>query len=153
MARRFLPAVPLLAAPPSGDTGWDVFALTYHVEAPLNAVISAAHLEVYNRLFSFLWRLKRVEFTLSNTWCKHMMASHKLRVCACVRARTGAGVWCSLCLQGAQMRVAVYAEAWRCAVGSFAWLARTNRRCGVCYTGSTSSAPKWQTSPPRLPTT
>lgn len=63
-----------------GDSGWDVFALQYHVNAPINAVISPQHLEVYNQLFTFLWRLRRVEYTLSNTWCRHMTASHRLSV-------------------------------------------------------------------------
>lgn len=64
----------------SGDSGWDVFALQYHVNAPINAVVSPQHLEVYHQLFTFLWRLRRVEYTLSNTWCRHMTASHKLSV-------------------------------------------------------------------------
>ena len=64
----------------AGETGWDIFALHYVVKTPLNTVISPAHMDIYNRLFSFLWRLKRVEYTLSNTWCKHMTASHQLRV-------------------------------------------------------------------------
>jgi gamma-tubulin complex component 3 len=64
----------------TGDSGWDVFALEYVVQAPINAVISVQHLEMYNQLFTFLWRLRRVEYTLSNTWCRHMTASHRLSV-------------------------------------------------------------------------
>ena len=68
-----------------GDSGWDVFSLKYHVDAPINAVISQQHLALYHKLFAFLWRLRRVEYTLSNTWCRNMTASHALSVGDVVR--------------------------------------------------------------------
>lgn len=64
----------------SGETGWDIFSLTYHVTAPLTAVLTKDAMATYARLFRFLWKLKRVEYLLSNTWCRHMTAAHALRV-------------------------------------------------------------------------
>eukprot|EP01138_Halocafeteria_seosinensis_P009649 gb/GECG01009860.1/.p1 GENE.gb/GECG01009860.1/~~gb/GECG01009860.1/.p1 ORF type:complete len:1022 (+),score=109.43 gb/GECG01009860.1/:1-3066(+) len=63
----------------SGETGWDIFSLTYYVTAPLTAVLTNDAMATYARLFRFLWQLKRVEYLLSNTWCRHMTAAHALR--------------------------------------------------------------------------
>ena len=63
-----------------GDEGWDVFALTYKVDTPVNAVLTPAALDRYLRIFNFLWRLKRVEYGLCNTWCRHMTSAHSLKV-------------------------------------------------------------------------
>lgn len=52
-----------------GDIGWDVFTLDYRVEEPLNAVIwDHKSMKEYLRVFNFLWRIKRVSFTLNTTW-------------------------------------------------------------------------------------
>ena len=79
-------AVQLMQAS-EGDDGWDVFALTYKVDTPVNAVLTPAAMDRYLRIFNFLWRLKRVEYSLCNTWCRHMTATHTLKVCGVV-------VWC-----------------------------------------------------------
>lgn len=34
----------------------------------------------YMRIFNFLWQLKRVEYSLNATWCRHMTAAHVLEV-------------------------------------------------------------------------
>lgn len=50
------------------DLGWDVFTLDYHVDAPINTVFSPNVMLQYLQIFNFLWRLKRVEHTLSASW-------------------------------------------------------------------------------------
>lgn len=60
-------SVRLLEANP-GDTGWEVFSLDYMVDAPLNAIIDAKAMGQYRVAFHMLWRLKRVEWSLSNAW-------------------------------------------------------------------------------------
>lgn len=45
---------------------------------PCNAIFSAAALAAYRRLFTFLWRLKRVEHSLTAVWRKHCTASRLL---------------------------------------------------------------------------
>lgn len=48
--------------------GWDVFSLEYHVDTPINTVFNTAAMHNYLKVFHFLWRLKRVEYTLSSAW-------------------------------------------------------------------------------------
>ncbi|KAI9189378.1 Microtubule-nucleating Tub4p (gamma-tubulin) complex component [Blastocladiella emersonii ATCC 22665] len=57
--------------PSAGDIGWDVFSLDYHLDAPLNTVITRESLEFYLRVFNFLWRLKRAERVLNRGWREH----------------------------------------------------------------------------------
>ncbi|EDV25710.1 uncharacterized protein TRIADDRAFT_23488, partial [Trichoplax adhaerens] len=51
-----------------GDTGWDIFSLDYHVDGPISTVFTAQCMINYLRMFNFLWRLKRMEFVLGETW-------------------------------------------------------------------------------------
>jgi len=67
-----------LLSPSEGDVGWDVFTLDYHVTQPLNTIITSSAMEKYRKLFHFLWRLKRVEHTLSVTWKRHSIRNCKL---------------------------------------------------------------------------
>ncbi|KAI8622527.1 Spc98 family-domain-containing protein [Chytriomyces sp. MP71] len=55
-----------------GDSGWDVFTLDYHTDSPINTVFPAQSMHQYMKLFTFLWRLKRVEHSLSVSWRKGM---------------------------------------------------------------------------------
>ncbi|KAI8061728.1 gamma-tubulin complex component protein [Gongronella butleri] len=57
------------------DLGWDVFTLDYHVDSPINTVLSPPAMNQYLRIFNFLWRLKRVEYTLTATWRRWGTAS------------------------------------------------------------------------------
>ncbi|OQR84090.1 gamma-tubulin complex component [Achlya hypogyna] len=60
----------------SGDEGWDVFALHYKLQAPLNTVIQETTMSEYLRMFSFLFRVKRVEHSLTNCWGRDMNLIH-----------------------------------------------------------------------------
>ncbi|KAL8698110.1 MAG: hypothetical protein Q9224_002000, partial [Gallowayella concinna] len=55
-----------------GKIGWDVFTLEYKVDAPVDVVITPWANKQYLAVFSYLWRIKRVEFALGSTWrrCK-----------------------------------------------------------------------------------
>ncbi|ORX79680.1 Spc97/Spc98, partial [Anaeromyces robustus] len=66
-----------LLSPSEGDVGWDVFTLDYHVSQPLNTIITSSAMEKYRKLFHFLWRLKRVEHTLSSSWKRHSIRNLK----------------------------------------------------------------------------
>lgn len=48
-----------------GDQGWDVFSLDYAVEEPINTILTPVIITGYLKIFNFLWKLKRVEHTLS----------------------------------------------------------------------------------------
>lgn len=60
-----------------GDIGWDVFTLDYRVDKPLDTVIlDRRSVTEYLRVFNFLWRIKRVSFTLNTTW-RQMTAAER----------------------------------------------------------------------------
>ncbi|MCJ1312159.1 Microtubule-nucleating Tub4p (gamma-tubulin) complex component [Agyrium rufum] len=55
-----------------GEQGWEVFTLEYKVDAPADVVLTAWSNQQYLKAFNFLWRIKRVEFSLSRTWRRCM---------------------------------------------------------------------------------
>lgn len=67
--------VKLLEASP-GDTGWEVFTLDYLIEPPLSAVVHKNAMRSYRTAFHMLWRLKRVEWTLSLGWKRVLLLTH-----------------------------------------------------------------------------
>ena len=69
--------VQLLRTP--GASGWDAFSLDYAAPAPINVVLSAAAMAQYRQLFTFLWKVKRVEHSLTKVWRKHTTAARLIR--------------------------------------------------------------------------
>ncbi|KAI9997629.1 hypothetical protein PInf_001560 [Phytophthora infestans] len=65
----------------SADTGWDIFCLHYNLQAPVNSVIPASSMLQYQQIFDFLWRMKRVEHSLSASWSKDMNLGHEVQGC------------------------------------------------------------------------
>jgi gamma-tubulin complex component 3 len=59
-----------------GDTGWEVFSLDYAVDTPLNAIVHQEASVRYRRAFVMLWRLKRVEWSLSASWKSFLTFTH-----------------------------------------------------------------------------
>ncbi|CAN6627622.1 spindle pole body component Spc98p [Trichomonascus vanleenenianus] len=54
-----------------GDIGWDVFTLDYRVDRPLDVVLlNRQSMTEYLRVFNFLWRIKRVSYSLYTGWRK-----------------------------------------------------------------------------------
>lgn len=51
-----------------GESGWDVFALEYKVDAPLDTVLSPSAMESYAKIFRWLFAIKRVEHSLEEAW-------------------------------------------------------------------------------------
>lgn len=64
----------------TADSGWDIFCLHYRLDAPVNSVINDNAVLEYQKIFDFLWRLKRTEFSLSASWTKDMNLGHMLQV-------------------------------------------------------------------------
>jgi gamma-tubulin complex component 3 len=67
--------VRLLDASP-GDTGWEVFTLDYHIDSPLSAVVHPGAMIQYRSAFNMLWKLKRLEWSLSASWKQLMSFNH-----------------------------------------------------------------------------
>ncbi|GJN33848.1 hypothetical protein PR202_gb22474 [Eleusine coracana subsp. coracana] len=51
-----------------GDHGWDVFSLEYDARVPLDTVFTASVMKMYLKVFNFLWKLKRVDHSLTGVW-------------------------------------------------------------------------------------
>ncbi|KAJ3043517.1 Gamma-tubulin complex component 3 [Rhizophlyctis rosea] len=62
-----------------GDTGWDIFALDYHVQGALSTIFTTQAMHAYLKLFTFLWRVKRVEHALAGGWRRRGRRSLVLR--------------------------------------------------------------------------
>lgn len=54
-----------------GSEGWDIFSLDYIIDSPLNALLSPDSMRSYLRIFNFLWKVKRVDHSLSQVWLSH----------------------------------------------------------------------------------
>ncbi|KAI9923317.1 hypothetical protein PsorP6_002031 [Peronosclerospora sorghi] len=65
----------------SADTGWDIFCLHYNLQTPVNSVIPASSMLQYKQIFDFLWRMKRVEHSLSASWTKDMSLGNEVQGC------------------------------------------------------------------------
>ncbi|EGX90178.1 Gamma tubulin complex protein 3 [Cordyceps militaris CM01] len=55
-----------------GDIGWDCFTLEYKIDAPVDVVVTEWGKRQYLKVFNFLWRIKRVEFSLLAAWRRCM---------------------------------------------------------------------------------
>jgi gamma-tubulin complex component 3 len=51
-----------------GETGWDLFVLDYHTDQPGSTILNTQAMHYYHRIFAFLWKIKRVEHCLSQSW-------------------------------------------------------------------------------------
>lgn len=56
----------------SGEIGWDVFTLEYKVDAPVDIVLDDGSMDIYFRLFTHLWQIKRVDYSLNEVWKRVM---------------------------------------------------------------------------------
>ena len=63
--------IKLLKALP-GDIGWDVFCLEYNIDLPLNNIISNRNILDYQKMFIFLIKIKRIEYSQNLEWRKIM---------------------------------------------------------------------------------
>ncbi|GAQ91736.1 Gamma-tubulin ring complex protein [Klebsormidium nitens] len=56
----------------TGPDGWDALALQYHVEWPLQLLLTPEVLAKYKSVFQYLVRLKRVQLALESAWATAM---------------------------------------------------------------------------------
>ena len=62
-----------------GGLGWDAFCLDYVIGSPCNVVLSDGAMRLYRQTSTFLWRLKRVEHSLTAVWRKHCTTARLVR--------------------------------------------------------------------------
>ncbi|EPT03667.1 hypothetical protein FOMPIDRAFT_1028525 [Fomitopsis schrenkii] len=53
-----------------GEIGWDVFTLEYKVDSPIDTVIDSEAMVKYLKLFNHMWKIKRIEGTLTKGWMR-----------------------------------------------------------------------------------
>ncbi|TFY63403.1 hypothetical protein EVJ58_g3277 [Rhodofomes roseus] len=53
-----------------GEIGWDVFTLEYKVDAPIDTVLDPDTMVKYLKLFNHMWKIKRIESTLTKGWMR-----------------------------------------------------------------------------------
>jgi len=64
----------------SGDIGWNVFTLHYHVELPINIIFNESVMKKYQRVFVFLMKIKLAKSVLNESWLDQMRGSHHVSV-------------------------------------------------------------------------
>ncbi len=60
--------------------GWDIFTLDYVVDTPLTAVVHPDAMEKYYLMFDMLFRLKKLEWMINNTWRHSTTLNHSLQL-------------------------------------------------------------------------
>lgn len=48
------------------DKGWDIFTLDYSIDAPLSTFFTSESLEMYRKIFKFLWKVKQAHFFMNS---------------------------------------------------------------------------------------
>jgi gamma-tubulin complex component 3 len=61
---------------------YDMFLLDYQVPDPIGAIVHSSALDRYKMVFSLLFRLKKIEFTLNYTWRQSATLQHALQTAA-----------------------------------------------------------------------
>ena len=53
-----------------GEIGWDVFTLEYRIDPPMDTVITHESMVNYMKIFSHIWKMRRVESSLAKSWMR-----------------------------------------------------------------------------------
>jgi len=68
-----------LLNPRPGDIGWDIFCLEYNLSLPLNIIINSKNIIDYQKMFIFLLKIKRIEYSQEHQeWRKIMTYCHQI---------------------------------------------------------------------------
>ncbi|KAL3805077.1 hypothetical protein HJC23_003305 [Cyclotella cryptica] len=59
---------------------WDFVCLEYIIDSPLDAIVHTTAMDSYHQVFLFLFRLKRVEWMLSNSWRQSTALNHAILI-------------------------------------------------------------------------
>ena len=63
-----------------GVDPWDHVCLEYVINSPLDAIVHRDAMDSYHRVFMFLFRLKRVEWMLNNSWRQSTALNHAILI-------------------------------------------------------------------------
>jgi len=62
----------------SAQDPWDHVALEYSIPSPVDAIVHSGSMAAYTRIFRFLFRLRRVEWMLNDSWRKSTALNHAI---------------------------------------------------------------------------
>jgi gamma-tubulin complex component 3 len=60
--------------------GWDLFTLDYAIDVPLTAIVHPQAMEKYHLVFNLLFKLKRIEWMMNNTWRQSTTLNHSMQL-------------------------------------------------------------------------
>jgi Spc97 / Spc98 family. len=60
--------------------GWDLFTLDYAIDIPLTAIVHPEAMEKYHLVFNLLFKLKRIEWMMNNTWRQSTTLNHSMQL-------------------------------------------------------------------------
>mmetsp|Transcript_17188 Transcript_17188/g.32533 ORF Transcript_17188/g.32533 Transcript_17188/m.32533 type:complete len:1032 (-) Transcript_17188:54-3149(-) len=60
--------------------GWDIFTLDYAIDVPLTAIVHPEAMEKYHLVFNLLFKLKRIEWMMNNTWRQSTTLNHSMQL-------------------------------------------------------------------------
>lgn len=60
--------------------GWDLFTLDYAIDIPLTAIVHPEAMEKYHLVFNLLFKLKRIEWMMNNTWRQSTTLNHSVQL-------------------------------------------------------------------------
>ena len=70
-----------LLNPRPGDIGWDIFCLEYNISLPLTVIINKKNILDYQKMFIFLLKIKRIEYSQEHQeWRKIMTYCHNSKI-------------------------------------------------------------------------
>jgi len=72
--------VPWKANEASVQDPWDFIYLEYKIKSPLDAIVHTSAMETYHQVFLFLFRIKRVEWMLNNSWRQSTALNHAILI-------------------------------------------------------------------------
>ena len=62
----------------SAQDPWDHVTLEYRIPSPVDAIVHSGSMTTYTRIFNFLFRLRRVEWMLNDSWRKSTALNHAI---------------------------------------------------------------------------
>lgn len=78
--------------PLEGDSGWDVFGLSYIIDGPAAVVLSPEAMATYGRVSRLLWAVKQVDHVVALSWHLLDNTSHSLATLRALHTKYGVDI-------------------------------------------------------------
>lgn len=61
------------------QNGWNIFTLKYRIDGPISSIFNEQSQSIYSRIFMLFWRIKRIHFSLNQSWVTLKLQMNSLR--------------------------------------------------------------------------